>query len=194
MDQSEFVVTLLSVGKIAALRDPVNPAVYQAHAALREAVARTIGEDSERMLFEALAGMPEDDIGWLRRFVRVIGMADDPPIYAACLLLAGTIVVWAATLGAEQIFPYQLHLDALKNRVTVTGGEADLSLDLEGRLRAPDASAPAVFNDLGRLTDTIILGRLLPGDLNVESGFLSAPDDLMQPSDAADVEALSAVT
>lgn len=194
MDRSEFLVVLLSVGKVAALREPGNPAVYAAHAALREAVATRIGEGSERLLFEALVGMPEDDIGWLKRFVRVTGMADDEPLYTACLTLAGTIVVWAAALGAENIFPYHLHLDSAENRVIITGGEADLILSLDGQLQTPDVDAPAAFNDLGRLADTIMIGVLLPGDLNVESGLLNNPEDLTPQSDASGAEALSALT
>ncbi len=191
MDRNEFVVILLSVGKGAALREPGNPAVYAAHTALRDAVAACIGEGSERMLFEALIGLPQDDLDWLKRFVRVTGMADDPPLYAACLALAGTIVVWASDLGAENIFPY--HLERGEQRIRVSGGETELFLSLDGRLAAPDADDPTAFIDLGRLVDTIMVGRLLPGDLNVEAG-LRDPEALTLQSAAPAGGALSLVT
>ncbi len=178
MDTPEFIVTALSVGKVAALQVPNNPVVDKVYDRLRGVVAIKIGEDAALLLYEALAGSPDVDIDWLKRFVETTGMADEPRLYAAALDTTGVIIGWAASTRLAEIRPHlgerlTLDLDGDGGSVTVGGGEQTLTFDVNGRLISPEVGLfPGSLGDLAYILGVLLAHSLLPGEPGAPSSTL----------------------
>ncbi len=180
MDTAEFIVTALSVGKVASLRDPGDSAVNDSYDRFQGVVATKIGEDAGRLLFEALAGVPDTDVEWLKRFVETIGMADEPLINTAALNAVGAILVWVATSQPTEASlqlgdQFQISRDASDGSFAITGSQQPLTLDPTGHFTIHDplagalstrlvALSPGSLDDLAAILRTILTASLLPGE------------------------------
>lgn len=180
MDTAEFIVLALSVGKVASLRVPGSQAVNESYDRFQGVVATKIGEDAGRLLLEALAGVPDTDIEWLKRFVETIGIADEPLIYAAGLNAVGAMLVWIADSAPDATQTYlagrfQLRRDAIDGLYTLTGGDTTLTLDQTGHFTIHDpvagtlstrlvALSPGSLDDLGAILRAALTDSLFPGE------------------------------
>lgn len=184
MDTAEFIVTALSVGKIASLRRPGSPTVNESYDRFQGVVATKIGEDAGRLLFEALSGVPETDVQWLKRFVETVGMADEPLVKAAALNAVGAILVWVATSHPIEVSlrlgdHFQMTYDADEGLYTLLGGEQILRLDQAGHFTIHDpvagalstrlvALSPGSLDDLGAILAASLSDSLLPGEPGID--------------------------
>jgi hypothetical protein len=178
MDTAEFMVLALSVGKVASLRIPGNARVNESYDRFQGIVATKIGEDAGRLLLEALTGEPDVDIEWLRRFIEMTGVADEPLIYTAALNAVGAMLVWIAENFPDVVSNgiagrYQLRRE--DNQYSLIGGRQTLKLDPSGHFSIHDPGAgtlstrlvalsPNSLDDLGAILRAALTDSLFPGE------------------------------